>query len=120
MPSWLANFGEDPSLAILREESRREAAAARREAEDAETLRQEKALEYRRQLEREAEERKEVNRLRREAEENESDSDSEDDEAFQKSLADAKARQAAIIKGSEHPPTMTNTKLKKPVKSISK
>ena len=58
MPAWVANLGEDVSVAILREESRREDARLRREAAEEELMRQERALAYRRQLEREAEDRR--------------------------------------------------------------
>jgi hypothetical protein len=58
MPAWLINLGEDSSLTLLREESRREDARIRREAAEEEMIRQEKALAYRRQLESEAADRK--------------------------------------------------------------
>ncbi len=137
MPSWLVNMGEDPSLAILRAESKREDARLRREAEEEEMQREERKLQYRKQLEEEAEERR-----RKRQEENKEDSDSEN---FEEELAAAKARQAAIIKARREeeedssferwaaanvyskkedtpsfPPTISNTKLKKPIKTIKR
>jgi hypothetical protein len=58
MPAWLVNLGEDSSLTLLREESRREDARIRREAAEEEMIRKEKALAYRRQLESEAADRR--------------------------------------------------------------
>jgi len=58
LPSWVFSVGEDASLAILREESRREDAKQRKEAAEEDMKRQERAYAYRMQLEREAEERK--------------------------------------------------------------
>lgn len=54
-------LGEDSSAAILREESRREDARLRREAHEMEMEREEKAFQYRRQLEIDAQERKRAN-----------------------------------------------------------
>lgn len=126
MPSWLVNIGEDASLVILRAESKREDARLRREAEEEEMQREERKLQYRKQLEEEAEERR---RKRHEEENQESDS-----ENFEEELAAAKARQAAITKARKDeqedssferwavanafPPTITDTKAKKPIKTI--
>lgn len=57
----IETIGEDASLAILREEARREDAYRRREAHEMEMEKQEKAFQYRRQLEIEAQERKKAN-----------------------------------------------------------
>ena len=65
---WFMNMGEDPGLAILREEARAEDRRIRREAEEAEMARQERMLAYRRQLEQEAEQRR-IDREKREREE---------------------------------------------------
>jgi hypothetical protein len=61
MPEWLSNMGEDGSVAIMREEARREDARQRREAMEEEMMMKEKALAYRKQLEREAEDRRRAN-----------------------------------------------------------
>lgn len=57
----LALMGEDANTAMMREEARANDRRLRREAEEDEMMRQEKALAYRKQLEREAEERRKQN-----------------------------------------------------------
>ena len=101
MPAWLANMGEDASLAIMREEARREAAEDRKMAREAEEDRQEKALAYKRQLEEEAEERKRRNDEYRRNEKPESDDDMTDEQiqeyiAKKKSVKQASAVQKSI------------------------
>jgi hypothetical protein len=61
MPSWVANIGEDASVAIMRAEARAEDARARREAALEEMMLKEQALQYRRQLEDEARVRAKAN-----------------------------------------------------------
>jgi len=55
---WLNSVGEDASLAILRAEARADDARKRKEAEEAEMRREERMLQYRRQLDRDAEQRR--------------------------------------------------------------
>jgi hypothetical protein len=62
---------EDASLAIMREESRREDARLRREAMEEEMMMKEKALAYRKQLDEEAKERRKRNEEARKQEEKE-------------------------------------------------
>lgn len=57
----LARLGEDPNTAILRAEAQANDRRLRREAEEDEMQRQERALAYRRQLEREADDRRKHN-----------------------------------------------------------
>jgi len=113
--AWLEQ--EDASTVMLREEARAEDRRARREAEEAETARLERGLAYRRQLEYEAEQRRrdreERDRLAsappqpevveevEEKEESEDDMTQEEREAY---IAEAKQRNALIVKkGIKHP-----------------
>jgi hypothetical protein len=103
---WFMSLGEDPALAILREESRAEDRRIRREAEEAETARQERMLAYRRQLEREAEQRR-IDRERREKEETpltqEQEEEEEEEETQEEIDAYIAQRKQEIKKGIKMP-----------------
>ncbi len=103
---WFMSLGEDPSLAILREEARAEDRRVRREAEEAETARQERMLAYRRQLEREAEQRR-IDRERREKEETPLTQEEEEEEEEEQTQEEIDAyiaqRKQEIKKGIKMP-----------------